>query len=354
MANAVRTGKYLPGQKLPSLKEMADDMGLNHLTVRRGVLALADKGIVEVRPSVGTFVSENPARGLRKQKTTKIALACPDFMRKVDQHHPSIGAYLQGVYRRCRPPGFAIQPLFFRENRFIEDLGTAITTQPVDGVITTDCGLEDQVDEFLRAHDIDIVECSLFPVPSARPTVCLDTAVAFRQAVEHLCASGHARIAFVAYADLCPGSAVYEAYAQAVLDQQLGDPRELLITIDNSSPDVHWQDIEQLFALDPRPTGVIVWDEFAADFLLASCQRRNVSVPDDLALVAVQDVLPYNHRIPLTSCHGIKELNEMLYAAADLLVQLMSGRIVSNRNITIATELRARTSTRPVTSGTVQ
>ena len=348
LEHAVRTGKYLPGHKLPSLKEMSGAMGLNHLTVRKAVLALAEKGVLEVRPSVGTFVSEKPVGKLQKHRTTKIVLACPDFMRKSDEHHPSIGAYLHGAYSRCRPPEFAIQPLFFRKDRFIEDIGTAIATEEVHGVITTDGCVEDAADEFLRAHKVDVVESSLFPVESSRTTVCLDTAAALRRAIEHLCGLGHSQIAFVAYEDLGRGNSVYRAFAQAILDHQLGDPQELLVLIDNPAPEVHWEDIEKLFEMNPLPTGVIVWDEFAADFLLRSCERRGVRVPGDLSVVAVQDVFPYGHRIPLTSCYGTKKLNEMVYVAADVLIQLISGQIPSNRNVTIPIELRAKASTRPV------
>ena len=42
LEQSVRNGKYLPGHKLPSLKKMAGAVGLNHLTVRRAVLALVN------------------------------------------------------------------------------------------------------------------------------------------------------------------------------------------------------------------------------------------------------------------------------------------------------------------------
>lgn len=57
IAASIADGTYLPGQKLPSEARLADELGVNRLTVRRAIEELARAGAVESRQGSGTFVS---------------------------------------------------------------------------------------------------------------------------------------------------------------------------------------------------------------------------------------------------------------------------------------------------------
>ena len=52
-------GKILPGNKLPSVREMAVQMGVNPNTIQRTYSELERMEIVETRRGQGTFVTEN-------------------------------------------------------------------------------------------------------------------------------------------------------------------------------------------------------------------------------------------------------------------------------------------------------
>lgn len=52
-------GKQNPGKKLPSVREMAVQMGVNPNTIQRTYTELERVGIVETRRGQGTFVSGN-------------------------------------------------------------------------------------------------------------------------------------------------------------------------------------------------------------------------------------------------------------------------------------------------------
>lgn len=57
IAASITDGTYSPGDKLPSEARMAEELGVNRLTVRRAIEALAHAGVVESRQGSGTFVS---------------------------------------------------------------------------------------------------------------------------------------------------------------------------------------------------------------------------------------------------------------------------------------------------------
>ena len=53
-------GDLKPGEKLPSVRDMGMQSGVNPNTVQRTYRELEAMGIVETRSGQGTFVSENP------------------------------------------------------------------------------------------------------------------------------------------------------------------------------------------------------------------------------------------------------------------------------------------------------
>ncbi len=53
----IASGKFQSGSKLPSLRELSTQFNLNLDTVRRGIWALRDKGLVECRRNTGVFVA---------------------------------------------------------------------------------------------------------------------------------------------------------------------------------------------------------------------------------------------------------------------------------------------------------
>lgn len=57
---AIATGKFSPGQQLPTVRQLAVDLRLNANTVARVYLDLERAGLVEARRGVGTFVAQEP------------------------------------------------------------------------------------------------------------------------------------------------------------------------------------------------------------------------------------------------------------------------------------------------------
>ena len=62
----IACGELLPGARLPSVRELADEAGVAPVTVSQVYRELKDGGLIEARSGLGTFVSDNggPAVGL--------------------------------------------------------------------------------------------------------------------------------------------------------------------------------------------------------------------------------------------------------------------------------------------------
>lgn len=57
LAEQIRTGRYAPGSKVPSCRELAHDIGSNPNTVHRALKDLEAEGVVRSVPRKGTFVT---------------------------------------------------------------------------------------------------------------------------------------------------------------------------------------------------------------------------------------------------------------------------------------------------------
>jgi GntR family transcriptional regulator len=55
---AIATGKMKPGERLPTVRQLAVDLRINANTVARVYLLLEREGIVETKRGVGTFISD--------------------------------------------------------------------------------------------------------------------------------------------------------------------------------------------------------------------------------------------------------------------------------------------------------
>lgn len=53
------TGRYLPGEKLPSVRELAAEAGINPNTVQRAFQELEREGLIYTQRATGKYVTEN-------------------------------------------------------------------------------------------------------------------------------------------------------------------------------------------------------------------------------------------------------------------------------------------------------
>lgn len=60
---AVAEGKYQPGERLASERDLAEEFGVSRPTVRRAVIALEMRGLLEPRQGSGVYVRQNGSSG---------------------------------------------------------------------------------------------------------------------------------------------------------------------------------------------------------------------------------------------------------------------------------------------------
>lgn len=71
----IRLGALRPGEKLPSCRALAGQLGINPNTVERAFALLEKRGLIYTLPKKGVFVCENLQPGLLARKEARTHLA---------------------------------------------------------------------------------------------------------------------------------------------------------------------------------------------------------------------------------------------------------------------------------------
>lgn len=84
LEDAIMTGQYEPGQKLPSVRELALEAKVNPNTVAKAMQELESKGFIETRRTAGKYVTLNAESQQAIRKKKGLAL-CTQFLKEMEK-----------------------------------------------------------------------------------------------------------------------------------------------------------------------------------------------------------------------------------------------------------------------------
>lgn len=84
------TGRYLPGEKLPSVRELAAEAGINRNTVQRAFSELEREGLIYTQRATGKYVTENEA-DIKSAREDLARTQVADFLRAMQSLGFSVG-----------------------------------------------------------------------------------------------------------------------------------------------------------------------------------------------------------------------------------------------------------------------
>jgi len=76
LMTSLHLGRLRPGDRVASVRRLADITGLNRKTIHRAYGALAKEGFLDVRPGAGTFVAQTSGPGRRPDALTRAVNLC--------------------------------------------------------------------------------------------------------------------------------------------------------------------------------------------------------------------------------------------------------------------------------------
>jgi DNA-binding LacI/PurR family transcriptional regulator len=291
LVERIESGRYPPGEAVPSERQLVEEFDLSRTTVRRAIDDLVQRGILERQPGRGTFVAgaSNGPRVSPAVLRHSVAVIVPTFA------NPYYGEMIDGIEKEARLSDLRLvvgQSDYSAESESLQLLQSA-----ADGAVCGALVVPGSVDRashgvqhFLRSGK-PMVYIGRWPDNVACDGVCIDYRIAARQAVAHLADLGHERIAYVEGLPRLPGFSPYDGYADVMRDRRLPvDPRLVRLTEDPSEQ-AGRRAVEDLVREQVRFTAVFARNDVTAMGVLQGLRRTGLRVPTDVSVISIANSL---------------------------------------------------------------
>jgi LacI family transcriptional regulator len=160
----------------------------------------------------------------------------------------------------------------------------------VDGVAILTFGMEDSLAEDLRFRKVPLVFVDVGPHVPGVSNIRINYQHGIRQAVQHLAALRHSRIAFVSGPmSLKSALARKAAFEGAMREIGLEVPPEMIVEGDHRM-EGGMRALVQLSGLPERPTAILCSNDMTAVGVLREAYEYGIVIPRDLSLVGFDDI----------------------------------------------------------------
>ncbi len=314
-------GTFAPGELLPPENKLAGQFGVNRLTLRKAVGALANEGVLLRRPGSGTFVAPAADRGAHRGSILYVGSTTDHFFQSFYE------ALCQQAARRGKGVT-AFNPTSSDDalrqiRRLAESHARMICMEEYWHKIRT------AIPVGVRVTRVSGADGAEFAPDPDRPSFAVgaDTYRAVKLAVEHLADQGHRRLGYVdAGSDVVgdplagtvpPDRSQYLGFLSGLREGNLTEactlaiPHQLVM-----APGADWTtEHHRFFAhhldrLERWPTAFVCVNDFRGAPLLRVLRERGLRVPEDISVIGIGNT-PWAQAVdpPLTSvCLGEAEM----------------------------------------------
>lgn len=325
------------------LTEVAKLAGVSPITASRffrnpEALSVSKRERVESAAKELGYVPNLAARALASQRTEVIGVLIPSLTNNV------FNDVLRGIYDASEGSRYTIQFVNTRYSILQEEkLLRLFQAQKPAGLIVTGINQTEHsraVMEGMNCPIVQIMELGSDPVDMMVGFSHFDAAIA---AVSHLIALGRKRIGFLG-ARMDPRvQRRLEGYRKAMKDAGLFDPNLILTTSTPTAMTLGGMLLGDLLTQAPDLDAVFCINDDLALGVLFECQRRGISVPDQLAIIGFNDMEFMATAVPSLSSVRTNRY-EMGRDAVTMLIHAVEGRRPEQPVVDLGFELMVRQS----------
>jgi len=158
----------------------------------------------------------------------------------------------------------------------------------VDGVAILTFGMEDSLLEHLRFRKVPLVFVDVGPDTPHIANIRIDYQSGIRQAVQHLAALRHTRIAFVSGPlHLKSALARKSAFQQSMAE--IGLPTNFIVEGDHTL-EGGMGALTKLISTPPRPTAIVCSNDMTAIGVIREAFDHDIKIPGDLSVIGFDDI----------------------------------------------------------------
>lgn len=337
----IELGVFSNGDALPSVKELCKQFGgVNHLTVRQAIKALAQQGLVRTVHAQGTFVMDKEIRahcialvlpGLEDELTRRIAQGVQDVVET-----QNIKTLIMDSRQDSKQEVESI--------RRLQDLslgGAIIFPIPYDNVFDHVVKLK------LDGFPFVLIDRCFQDIET--PAVVVDSYHGTYNLTAHLIDQGHNKIAWIGNVDVSSARMRFEGFRDALNDRRVFCDRLLVKSIQLKTYELATYleliriATRELMTNPPQPDAIVFVDDVAALVGMDEIKRLGFKMPQDVAVTGFDDIREAAQSVPpLTTIH--QPMEEVGAEAAKLLLERLENPALPVRRIVLPGKLIVRES----------
>lgn len=319
---SIQDGRYPPGSRLPSDRDLAATLGIAPMTLRQAMTRLLDQGVLERRQRVGTYV--------RECSGAPNAAILFFYMRRI--HSGTLPERALELIGRALGNGRQLRPILL-----VEPLPSP--AQIVSELRTMRVGAVGLMNFLNRDRDFvrtlsQMIPCVLFNkglsgvnLPASAP----DSAAIARLAVNWLADRGRTRIGMghfcsehQAHQDLC------FAVQNEIAARGLAVDRRFCHETDSFGPNENtsFEWLDAILDADPRPDGLIANTTAVADHVVRRLAAQGRRLGEDLDVVALHSGANAHEMGRSFPIIGYNDEGAVT-AAAQMLMDIFDGRMTT-------------------------
>lgn len=319
----ITSGQLLPGQPLPSIRQLAFQTEVNLHTIRKVYLKLEEDGFVRTnrgkRAVVAAYTAASLAGIAGARRSHTIGVILPNLA------NPFYHQMLEGVDEIAGRDGCLVFVCSSRENpelvfRYLAQL----SARHVDGIIVVSQDLGVKLPRASKEDGRSTLPIVMVDWPEAdTDVVLLDLENAGYLATRHLVEHGHRRVGLLTVnKDAANITPVNLGYAKAMREFGIEPDTSLVVRTDGFDLESGAAGMLELLGLSAPPTAVFAISDTLAFGAMRTLRKRGLRIPGDVALTSFNDT--YFAELadpPLTTVavpvremglHAMKMLQEMI------------------------------------------
>lgn len=166
----------------------------------------------------------------------------------------------------------------------------------VDGVAILTFGMEESLLDHLRFRKVPLVFVDVGPKAPSIVNIRINYLNGIRQAVQHLAALRHTRIAFITGPSNLKSAMARKAAFETAM-KEIGLPSELMVG-GNHGMDGGMRALLEFNRLRERPTAVLCSNDMTAIGVMREAYNQDIQIPNELSVVGFDDIRLAEFTIP--------------------------------------------------------
>lgn len=331
IAEKIRNGEWK--ERMPGVIKLSKELNVNPATVAKAFKVLADKGLLTIDGTKGTFITQ-PGRRVKYKLIGVVGLS------ERDAHSDE----WQIMERAAQKVGYRIIGISHNNELFAKDIGLLLQF-PVDGYIFLYSSMTAEIAEFLRKNGISFVACSnTVGIPGVN-YVDFDPENIFEKSLRYMLELGHRRIAYIEFNSrkYKYSERILEVYKKVLAEFNVPFDSALFISMDKTSyvdkcgfeaAYYYGHDCADIIRKE-KPGAAILSMNHMGKGLIDGLKKHKIKCPEDISIIVYG---PKNGAEEFFT-HIQLDYQKRAGLAIDMIINMLENVPLKNSQVLISSDL---------------